>query len=103
MTDRPGLAVVTGAARGIGAAVAVRLAEQGWSLLLIDACADQSGIEYAMPSPADLDAVAEQCRAAGSESVEVLQADVARRGLRARFSRAPSTAPTPPPRWPPPG
>ena len=58
MSDRHGLAVVTGAARGIGAAVAVGLSEQGWSLLLIDACADQPGIDYAMPAPADLDRVA---------------------------------------------
>ncbi len=76
MIERPGLAVVTGAARGIGAAVAERLGEQGWSLLLIDACADQSGIEYAMPAPADLDRVAERGRAAGADRVEVLRADV---------------------------
>jgi len=76
MTDGPGLAVVTGAARGIGAAVAGRLGQEGWSLLLIDACADQPGIEYAMPAPADLERVCEQCRAAGADRVEVLRADV---------------------------
>jgi SDR family mycofactocin-dependent oxidoreductase len=76
MPDGPGLAVVTGAARGIGAAVAVGLAEQGWSLLLVDACADQPGIEYAMPAPGDLDVVAEQCDGAGAGSVTVICADV---------------------------
>jgi SDR family mycofactocin-dependent oxidoreductase len=66
-----GLAVVTGAARGIGEAVASQLAKQGWSLVLADACSPQPGVGYAMPSPADLDAVAERCGA------EVLCADVA--------------------------
>lgn len=66
-----GLAVITGAARGIGAAVALQLAEQGFSLVLADACAPQPGVGYPMPAPADLDAVAERCGA------EVLCADVA--------------------------
>jgi SDR family mycofactocin-dependent oxidoreductase len=66
----PELAVITGAARGIGAAAAEQLAEQGWSLVLIDACSAQPGVGYAMPSPADLDAVAERCGA------DVLCADV---------------------------
>jgi SDR family mycofactocin-dependent oxidoreductase len=66
-----GLAVVTGAARGICAAVAQQLAGQGFSLVLADACSAQPGVGYAMPRPADLEAVAERCGA------EVLCADVA--------------------------
>jgi NAD(P)-dependent dehydrogenase (short-subunit alcohol dehydrogenase family) len=33
---KPGLAVVTGAAGGMGSAAAVQLCAQGWSLLLCD-------------------------------------------------------------------
>jgi SDR family mycofactocin-dependent oxidoreductase len=69
------LAVVTGAARGIGAATALRFAGQGRSLVLVDAVAPQPGTSYAMPSPDDLDAVATACRTAGAPRVDVLQAD----------------------------
>jgi SDR family mycofactocin-dependent oxidoreductase len=77
MPDEPGLAVVTGAARGIGAATAVALAEQGWSLMLFDACGQQPGIEYEMPTPADLEKVWERCEEAGAPSVGMSCTDVA--------------------------
>ena len=76
MPDEAHLAVVTGAARGIGAAVAAGLAAQRWSLLLVDACSAQPGIAYEMPAPAELDAVASRCAEAGAASIDVLQADV---------------------------
>jgi SDR family mycofactocin-dependent oxidoreductase len=85
--DGVGLAVVTGAARGIGAAVAVGLGEHGWSLVLVDACADQPGIDYAMPTSADLQAVAERCARAGGDA-EVLIADVAGEDFTARLLAA---------------
>jgi SDR family mycofactocin-dependent oxidoreductase len=52
------------------------LAELGWSLLLVDACAAQPGIAYEMPAPADLDTMAERCAEAGAAGAEVLCADV---------------------------
>ena len=77
MLEGSGLAVITGAARGIGASVALALAEEGWSLVLLDACAAQPGVSYEMPAPADLEAVGEHCRTAGAPQAEVLCADVA--------------------------
>jgi SDR family mycofactocin-dependent oxidoreductase len=74
VTER--LAVVTGAARGIGAAVAGKLAVDGWSLLLVDACAPQSPADYPMPAPEDLATVARGCRTAGAARVDELIADV---------------------------
>jgi SDR family mycofactocin-dependent oxidoreductase len=74
MADR--LAVVTGAARGIGAGTAEALARAGWSVLLVDACAGQAGVDYPMPSAADLDEVATRCLDAGASSAETLVADV---------------------------
>jgi len=83
-----GVAVVSGAARGIGAAVAVGLAEQGASLLLIDACSDQPGIGYPMPTGGDLEMIAQRCRQAGAADVELLCEDVAGEDFAGRLSSA---------------
>lgn len=49
---------MTGAARGIGAAVVRRLARDGWRVVAVDACADDPRLAYPLATRADLDAVA---------------------------------------------
>jgi SDR family mycofactocin-dependent oxidoreductase len=48
------VAVVTGAARGIGAAVVAGLVEEGWRVVAVDACADHPAIPYPLATPAEL-------------------------------------------------
>ena len=49
------VALITGAARGQGRHHAVRLAEEGADVILVDICADIPGVGYPMATPEDLD------------------------------------------------
>lgn len=52
------VAVVTGAARGIGAATVDGLVAAGWQVVAVDRGADDPALDYALATKADLEAVA---------------------------------------------
>ena len=52
------VALVTGAARGIGAATVRALVDQGWSVVAVDRCADDPRLPYALGTEAELNALA---------------------------------------------
>lgn len=53
------VAVVTGAARGIGAATVRRLVADEWSVVAVDVCADDPAFAYPMATRDELDCLAE--------------------------------------------
>jgi SDR family mycofactocin-dependent oxidoreductase len=54
----PPVALVTGAARGVGAATVAALAAGGWRVIAADRCADDPALPYPLSTRADLDRVA---------------------------------------------
>jgi len=72
------VAIVTGAARGIGAATVVTLAGQGWAILAVDQAADDPSVPYALGTKAELSAVVERANgtAGAGDRVRPYVADV---------------------------
>jgi SDR family mycofactocin-dependent oxidoreductase len=64
------VAVVTGAARGIGAATVRRLVADGWRVVAVDVCADDPAIGYPLGTREELEALAR------SSDVTTVVADV---------------------------
>ncbi|HET9973285.1 MAG TPA: mycofactocin-coupled SDR family oxidoreductase [Streptosporangiaceae bacterium] len=69
MSQAPRVALVTGAARGIGAATVTALAAAGWRVVATDRCADDPALPYALGTRAELDRVAADARTTAGDAV----------------------------------
>jgi SDR family mycofactocin-dependent oxidoreductase len=70
------VALVTGAARGIGAATVAALAAGGWRVVAVDRCADDPAVPYPLGSAGELDrVVAAAGSVAGEPAVVAARAD----------------------------
>lgn len=89
----PPVAIVTGGARGIGAATSRALAGAGWRLVLVDRCEDDPALAYPLATRVDLDRVVAACggddRAVGvvADVRDQAALDAAVAGAVGRFGR----------------
>jgi SDR family mycofactocin-dependent oxidoreductase len=67
------VAIVTGAARGIGAATVAALASEGWAVVALDRCADDPRLPYHLGTEVELQGVVE--RGGDSARIVPLRAD----------------------------
>jgi SDR family mycofactocin-dependent oxidoreductase len=65
------VALVTGAARGIGAATVEGLAAAGWRVVALDRCSDDARLPYALGSSAELEAVVARAGEAAGDAARV--------------------------------
>jgi SDR family mycofactocin-dependent oxidoreductase len=69
------IALVTGAARGMGRSHAVKLAAEGADVIVVDICAQVATVQYPLASPEDLDETVRLVAETGRRAIGV-QADV---------------------------
>jgi SDR family mycofactocin-dependent oxidoreductase len=74
MTE-PRVAIVTGAARGIGAATTLRLAANGWTVVAVDRGSDDPRLPYALGTPQQLEQTAADANATRPDAVTATLAD----------------------------
>ena len=80
-------AIVTGAARGIGAATVMSLAAAGSNVVAVDRCCDDPRLPYRLGTQEDLAEVAARAFAGSEASIHALVGDATSRGHVSRVDR----------------